>query len=271
MTVGAVLLALVLALAVVGCSFGEKEPPQGSFELPNGRSLYMACLGSGSPTIVLEAGAATPGVEMSEVQERLSSQYMTCIYDRANIGSSGKAPTPRTAAEVVTDLHQLLQTADVPSPYVLAGYGNGAFFLQLYGRRYPDEVVGAVAMSPPPPVHPWLERVLPRFNEEERKEELAYFRGENPEQIDWFASSKELKNAPAPPPIPFEMLIHTEKACAGEPPCLKSYDIYEEVMREIAQEEWPQGRFHQVATYRQEIHKEKPDLVVDTVKRVASK
>ena len=106
---------------------------------------------------------------------------MTCTYDRANIGSSGKAPTPRTAGEIVTDLHQLLQTADVPGPHVLVGHSAGGFLVQLCGRRYSDEVEGVVAMSSVHPAHPWLERALPRFNDEERKEELTFYRGENPE------------------------------------------------------------------------------------------
>jgi pimeloyl-ACP methyl ester carboxylesterase len=74
---------------------------------------------------------------MSELQKPLARQYMTCAYDRANMGSSGTAPTPRTALMIVSDLHQLLQTADVAGPYVLVGHSAGGFFVQLYGRRYP--------------------------------------------------------------------------------------------------------------------------------------
>jgi hypothetical protein len=278
------LLALLLALVMLGCSVGErtsttapgseagashKKAPEGTFDLPNGRSLYIECLGSGSPTIVLETGQNMDGFEMYALKDSLARQYMTCTYDRANIGISGEAPTPRTASDVVNDLHQLLVTADVPDPYVLVGLSAGGFFVQLYGRRYPDEVVGVVAMNPVPPAHPWLDRALPRFNEEEREVEQAIYRGENDEQIDWLASSKELKKAPPPPRVPFEMLISTQVECEGYPPCVKTYDIYEEVEREVAQQ-WPEGRFQQVEAPH-EIYLEKPGVVVDTVKRVASK
>jgi pimeloyl-ACP methyl ester carboxylesterase len=160
------LLALLLALVMLGCSVGEgtsntapgseeagashkKKAPEGIFDLPNGRSLYIECLGSGSPTIVLETGQNQnmSGSEMYALKDSLARQYMTCTYDRANIGSSGEAPTPRTASDVVNDLHQLLATADVPDPYVLVGLSAGGFFVQLYGRRYLDEVVGVVAMN----------------------------------------------------------------------------------------------------------------------------
>ncbi len=274
----------LLALVMVGCSsMGDgdsgasqkkQKAPEGTFELPNERSLYMECRGSGSPTIVVEAGLGMTAYDMSELQKPLARQYMTCTYDRANMGSSGKAPTPRTAGEIVSDLHQLLKTADVAGPYVLVGHSAGGFFVQLYGRRYPDEVVGVVALNAVPHAHPWLERALPRFNKEERKEELAFYRGENDEQIDWLASTKELKKAPPPPPVPFENVISTELQCEGESeeypgPCLKSYDIYEEGEREVAQQ-WPEGSYRQVDAYH-EIYLEKPGVVIDAVKRVASK
>jgi len=142
-TIAVVLLALLLALAGVGCSFGEgvtgasqkQKAPKGTFELPNGRSLYIECRGSGSPTIVFEVGLEEPISDVSYVQDTLAREHMTCAYDRANNGQSGKAPTPRTAGDVVNDLHQLLETADVPGPYVLAGSSYGGFFVQLYGRR----------------------------------------------------------------------------------------------------------------------------------------
>ncbi len=274
-----------VAIGTLGCSGSDgkseagtshkKKAPEGSFELPNGRSLYIECLGSGSPTVVLEAGEGTPGNYMFGFQKILARQYTTCAYDRANVGASDSAPTPRSASDVVNDLHQLLETADVPGPYVLVGQSAGGFFVQLYGRRYPDEVVGMVALNAVPHAHPWLERALPRFNKEERKEELAFYRGENDEQIDWLASTKELKKAPPPPPVPFENIISTELQCEGESeeypgPCLKSYDIYEEIEREVAQQ-WPEGNYRQVEGAYHEIYLEKPGVVVDTVKRVASR
>jgi hypothetical protein len=283
-SLGLLVVLVVLALSACGgggASGGEraehkKKPPRGIFELPNGHSLYLECWGSGSPTVVVEAGLGMLGGWMVDLQAPLARHYMTCTYDRAYMGTSGKAPTPRTAGEIVSDLHQLLQTADVAGPYVLVGHSAGGFFVQLYGRRYPDEVVGVVALNAVPPAHPWLERVLPRFNKQERKEELAFYRGEDPdEQIDWFASSKELKQAPPPPAVPFENIISTELQCEGESekhpgPCLKSYDIYEEIEREVAQQ-WPEGRYRQVEGAYHEIYLEKPGVVVDTVERVASK
>jgi len=271
-----VLLAtMALTFLVAACGGGgegkleagasHEKAPKGTFDLPNGRSLYMECLGSGSPTVVLEPGENTPGSAMQAVQDPLARRSMACAYDRANVGSSGTAPTPRTAAGMVTDLHQLLKKADVPGPYVLAGSSAGGTLVQLYARRYPDEVKGVVAMNPVPPADPWLKRVLPIFNNDEDKSEKAYYQGQNDEGIDYLASSKELKEASPPPRrAPFEMLISTKVQCEGDPTCLKSYGVYEDVEREVAQQ-WPDGCFHEVAASH-DIYADKTDLVVGAVK-----
>ena len=273
-----VLMALAfLALVLIGCSStggGDSEAsqekrnaPKGTFELPNGRSLNIECNGSGSPTVVLEAGEGTPGDHMFGFQKILARQYTTCAYDRANVGASDSAPTPRSASDVVNDLHQLLETADVPGPYVLVGQSAGGFFVQLYGRRYPDEVVGVVAMNPVPPADEALKREWPVLNKEEREMEQAYFR-EDSEGTSWFASTKELKKAPPPPPIPFDMLVSTEAECEGDSFCLKTHDGYEEIEREVAQQ-WPEGNYRQLEVGH-EIYSEKPEVVIDAVKRAPS-
>ena len=112
--------------------------------------------------------------------------------------------------------------------------------------------------------------MLPRFNEAEHEAELAFYRGENPEQIDWLTSNKEFKKAPPPPHTPFEMIISTEVQCEGDPPCIKSYDVYEQIEREIAQEEWPEGSYRQVDAGHV-IFLERPEVAVNAVKRVAAK
>lgn len=274
-----VLMVAVLAPAACGGGGGggqqaapKKTAPEGTFELPNGRSLYMECRGTGSPTVVFEVGLKEPISDVSHVQDTLARRYMTCSYDRANNGQSGGAPTPRTSGDVVDDLHRLLETAEVPAPYVLAGSSYGGFFVQHYARRYSDEVVGVVAMNPEPPADQVVERIhpLPGFTKEVREEDQAYFSGENPEGIDWFASSEELEKAPPPPPAPFEMLLsEKEPGCEGDPLCLKSNGVYVKIEREVAQR-WPQSSVRKVDAGHV-MFLDKPEVAVDAVKRVAPK
>ena len=80
-----------------------------------------------------------------------------CAYDRpgtyASIGEddfvsrSDPIAQPRTAPEVVAELHALLQAAEIPGPYVLAAHSLGGLFARLYASTYPDEVVGLVLVD----------------------------------------------------------------------------------------------------------------------------
>src|SRR4029077_16048804 len=60
---------------------------------------------------------------------------------------SDPIPMPRTAGDVVTDLHALLHTAGVPSPFVLVGHSFGGLVVRLYASAYSDEVVGLVLVD----------------------------------------------------------------------------------------------------------------------------
>jgi pimeloyl-ACP methyl ester carboxylesterase len=70
-----------------------------------------------------------------------------CVYDRAGRGWSDSADTPQDGAQIATDLHTLLQTADVPGPYVLAGHSFGGLYALTFAARYPDEVAGLVLVD----------------------------------------------------------------------------------------------------------------------------
>jgi hypothetical protein len=237
----------------------------GKFDV-NGRSLYIECLGTGTPTIVIETGERMTVWEFKRFQERLAEQTMTCVYDRAGNGRSDSVPTPRTAEEVVEDLHGLLAAAQVPGPYVLVGHSAGGLFVQLYGRKYPDQVAGVVAMNPVLTATPWLEEVGQVFTPELYAEEEAYYRGQNPENIDYMASSEEFEAAPAPPDVPFEMLISSDVECGDDEICLKVHPIYEQTIQEVTNS-WPLGKLSKVDSHSW-IFQYATDTVVEAVQRI---
>jgi pimeloyl-ACP methyl ester carboxylesterase len=59
---------------------------------------------------------------------------------------------PQDAAEIANDLHTLLQRADVPGPYVLAGHSFGGLYVLTYADLdlYPDDVAGLALGSARP-------------------------------------------------------------------------------------------------------------------------
>jgi pimeloyl-ACP methyl ester carboxylesterase len=95
------------------------------------------------------------GGAMRNLQLKLAEQTLTCSYDRANTGSRSPAPTPRTGQDFVEDLHALLVAANVPGPYVLVGYSAGGMFVQLYARKYADQIAGGLSLERQKPLSSW--------------------------------------------------------------------------------------------------------------------
>jgi len=128
----------------------------------DGRRLFIACRGSGSPTVVLEAGTGDLGRVWSlapvgpgrAVLPAVARFTRVCVYDRPGtyllpdeFSRSDPVAMPRTALDIVGDLRALLRAARVPRPYVLAGHSFGGMVARLYATKYPREVAGLVSID----------------------------------------------------------------------------------------------------------------------------
>ena len=91
----------------------------------DGTRLNFYCLGSGSPTIVLDAGFEDWAPAWALVQPQLASFTRTCSYDRAGAGFSTAGPMPRTSVRIADELHSALHHADIDGPYILVGHAFG--------------------------------------------------------------------------------------------------------------------------------------------------
>lgn len=103
--------------------------------------------GMGSPTVILEAGMSCGKETWDRVFEPVAGFARVCSYDRAGIGASDPAPTPRTGREAATDLHALLTRAQVPGPYVLVGHSFGGLLVRLYADQHREQVAGMVLVD----------------------------------------------------------------------------------------------------------------------------
>ena len=144
-----VLLVAVLAgssayNAIVLHHFWATNQPPGAFYSVNGHRMHIICTGSGSPTIVLEAGLGNDSMTWGGVQPVLSSTTRVCSYDRAGFGWSDALPAPRDADHVAAELHELLLQAKVTGPIVLMGHSMAGVYMRDYVTRYPADIVGIV-------------------------------------------------------------------------------------------------------------------------------
>lgn len=145
-------VVLLVAAGAVGQSMvtaaeNRRFPPPGVLVDIGGYRLHLYCIGEGSPTVILESGTGDGALVWSWVQPEVAKQSRVCAYDRAGYGWSDAGPKPRTSDREVSELRTLLGKAGIRPPYVLAGHSFGGMNMQLYARRYPDEVAGLVLVD----------------------------------------------------------------------------------------------------------------------------
>jgi pimeloyl-ACP methyl ester carboxylesterase len=126
-------------------------PPLGQMVDIGGYRLHINCTGTGSPTIIIEAGLGGWSLPWNAVQEEVAKTTRVCTYDRAGMGYSDASPLPRYAQQFAVELHTLLERANVEGPYVLVGHSLGGLTVRIFAHDYPTEVAGVVlidSMSP---------------------------------------------------------------------------------------------------------------------------
>jgi len=106
------------------------------------RSLVVA--GSGSPTVVFEAGVGQDKRHWAQVFNRISELTRAVAYDRAGYGQSEPSALPRDGLQLVLELRDLLRTEGILPPYVLVGHSLGGTMVKLFAKTWPDEVAGVV-------------------------------------------------------------------------------------------------------------------------------
>jgi pimeloyl-ACP methyl ester carboxylesterase len=129
----------------------DRYPAPGRLVSVGDHRLHRYCLGSGSPTVVMEAGLGEQSLTWSLVQPEVANAARVCTYDRAGYGWSEPGPLPRTPRRGATELHELLASAGERGPYVLVAHSIGANETRLFLDRYPEEVAGMVLVEPTDP------------------------------------------------------------------------------------------------------------------------
>lgn len=138
--------------------------------LPDGRTLNLYCAGTGSPTVVMEAGLSETALTWWMVQPRIAKLSRVCVYDRAGLGLSPVGPMPRDTRAEVADLEQLLKAARVKPPYVLVGHSMGGYNMRLFASRHLKQVAGMVLIDPSVENQiPIMEKAVPAIAEGDRR------------------------------------------------------------------------------------------------------
>jgi pimeloyl-ACP methyl ester carboxylesterase len=155
-------LAVLAVLAVAAC--GGAAPPARQAAQPGpvaaavryasigGYLLAYQCAGTGSPTVILEAGYTASGISTygPVIAPALARRTRVCTYDRAGDGLSDARPAkvrPLTGATQARELHTLLQVIHAGPPYVLVGHSYGGMIIREFAAVYPHQVAGMVLLD----------------------------------------------------------------------------------------------------------------------------
>lgn len=122
-------------------------PPPGRMISANGVNLHLYCLGSGSPTLVLEAGLGENVLSWYPVHAKLAQTMRVCAYDRPGLGWSDPIDTAIQPEEVAKNLHTLLNNAGISPPFVLVGHSRGGIYVRAFYHQFSEETQGIVLVD----------------------------------------------------------------------------------------------------------------------------
>jgi pimeloyl-ACP methyl ester carboxylesterase len=105
--------------------------------------------------VIFESGISATCLSWTQVRSEVARFARAYAYDRAWLGWSDPANSPRTTSNVVDELHVLLKGAGISAPYLLVGHSYGGMLVRAYAAKYPEQVAGLVLVDPLSPSE-WL-------------------------------------------------------------------------------------------------------------------
>lgn len=249
MTKRALTTMWLLLFLVAGCTSdgggsgdGATEDFARSVDI-GGRDVYLTCHGraaAGVPTIVLISGYhdssdvwtqadvldLLPPAVGPPVFPALAASHRVCAYDRPGTlryvdgtpltSRSTPVAQPRTARQLVAELHDVLAVAGIAPPYVVVGHSLGGLIARAYAQAHPEQVRGVVFVDAFSATIPavfgsrWPIYRDDGLNPPIDRMPVASMRSPDSERVDLDASVAEVLAGPSFPNVPVAVLTKTE-------------------------------------------------------------
>lgn len=135
--------AAALLLATAGLAHaGEILVRRGGYTLQGEES------GSGTTTVVFEAGFGQGPGAWKQVIAGLGADYRSVAYARAGLGKSGSDGETKRIDDHLSDLSALIETVAPGQQVILVGHSYGGLLVTEFARRHPQRVRGIVLVAP---------------------------------------------------------------------------------------------------------------------------
>ena len=125
----------------------RRYPPPGKMIAIDGNRMHINAAGTGSPTVILEAGLGAMSSGWGWIQPEIEKFTRAVSYDRAGLGWSDADPAHPSALLIARRLHRLLQASGITGPFVLVGHSMGGLLVRVFANLYPEEVAGMVLVD----------------------------------------------------------------------------------------------------------------------------
>ncbi|WP_328855256.1 alpha/beta hydrolase [Microbispora hainanensis] len=238
-----------------------------------GRSVNVSCSGDpekGGPVVVLLAGAGDGLDKLAAFQKTLSEHNRVCSYDRLGEGASDKPDGPQSFSSTGKILTGVIDRVAGDGRVVLAGHSLGGLIAARYAPDHQDRVKGLVLMDATPStmLHD-ISTAIPESATgpaaELRAQNLAVFKGENPEKL--VVPDGKVRSAGD---IPVEVIQHGMPYLAAVP----TYGPRLERAWAAGQRRWlalsSDSTLSTAAKSGHYIYVDQPDVAVKAVERVTA-
>jgi pimeloyl-ACP methyl ester carboxylesterase len=122
-------------------------PPPGRLVDVGGHRLHIWCMGSGTPTVILDSGLGGSSFHWALVQPHVAKFTRACSYDRAGMGYSDPGRTPRTSSKIAEELRELIRRSGIEGRVILVGASFGGYNTRVFASVYSDQVGGLVLVD----------------------------------------------------------------------------------------------------------------------------
>lgn len=136
-------LCMVLLVLLTGCATMQGAVTQ---KIDNHQIEYALAKHDTLP-VIFENGLGGTMDWWAKVYPDISKNCTALVYNRPGYGNSDPVSTPRDGSHIVDELRSLLGSQGLKPPYVLVGHSLGGLYMQLFARRYPDEVSALILVD----------------------------------------------------------------------------------------------------------------------------
>lgn len=229
--------------------------------------MFLECSGNPNtePTVILANGRGLGTADAwALVQQKVPPSIRTCSYDAMGAGRSDHAPESHSIDQVVSEMHDLFQAAQLKQPYVLVGASAGGVLVRRYQQEYTPEVAGLVFVDSAHEEMEWRDGAIskefdPNWNNPVSLRDNGFL--PDKEQLAWHAD------------IPLIVLERSERApCSAFPglnqqQCDAINDEWHNLQVDLAQRS-KYGQLRSVAGSGHRMHQQRPDAIEDAIQDV---